>query len=1119
MKKISRYLVIFLFALLSLSGLGQQLEKQFQKRDEVFFTFRISSKSDLKEVNNMISIDNVKGDSVWAYANLRQFLQFLKLNFQPVILPHPGDGPGVVMKDYDQIRSSPLTVWTAYPTYDAYVQLMTDFQTNYPAICQVTTIATLTNTYHRKLMVAKISDNVATDEAEPEFLYTSSMHGNETAGYILMLDLIDLLLSSYGTNPEITDLVNNMEIYICPLANPDGTYYGGNSTVTGSRRGNYNNIDLNRNYPDLVSGDHPDGNAWQEETVAFMNFATAHHFVAGSNFHGGTEVVNYPWDTKSALTADDTWWQYVSKEYVDSARTHGNSSYMTVLYSSGITNGFVWYEANGTRQDYMNYWHHCREHTIELSSSYVLPTTQMQNYWNYNYRSLILYMKQARYGIHGIITSGVTGLPVAAKVVVSGHDFDNSEVYSSSNNGDYHRLIKGGTWTLVVSADGYTTKTITGVVVSDHATTNLDIQLWPGPSVVTQAATSVTGTTATLNGTVNPNGLSVSYAFEWGTTTSYGNSTTSTSAGSGTSAVAVNAALTGLSSGTTYHYRLTATNSYGTTYGSDMTLSTTCGTYNTLPFTESFTSTSLPTCWTQADNSGNGQIWQFGTITGYTGYNPSLTGNYAYLNSDYFGSGYTQNVDLITPTFDLSAYSAVTLGFKHYFRSYSGSSGKVYYSINNGSSWTLITTFSSSTANPATFSQAISAVAGQSQVKFKWNYTGSNAWYWAVDDVSITGTLGTPVVSTTTPGSITTTSAASGGTVSSQGSATVSARGVCWSTSVNPIVSGSHTTDGSGTGTFTSSITGLTPGILYHVRAYATNSYGTAYGTDLTFTTSAAPTLSVTPSNQNVTNPAGSTSFSVTTTAAWTASSDQSWCSVTPSGTGNGTITANYTQNNTLSQRVANITVTVTGLTPVTVTVRQDGLPNISVTLNIFLEGLYAGNGVLNAARDANGVHWTDPVADKIDVELHSGSNYSTTVYSATNINLTTSGTAAFTIPTTYNSNYYIVIRHRNSILTVSSTPISFSTGIVSYSFTDMGSRAYGSNLVTLQDGKFAIHAGDANQDGIINSADIILIDSDAATFLSGYLVSDINGDGVTDATDLILADQAAGSFISSITP
>ena len=91
--------------------------------------------------------------------------------------------------------------------------------------------------------------------------------------------------------------------------------------------------------------------------------------------------------------------------------------------------------------------------------------------------------------------------------------------------------------------------------------------------------------------------------------------------------------------------------------------------------------------------------------------------------------------------------------------------------------------------------------------------------------------------------------AISGGNVTSDGGASVVARGVCWNTSPNPTIVNSKTTDGSGTGTFTSNLTSLNPNTIYYVRAYATNNVGTTYASELSFTTSVVsvlPTLAVT---------------------------------------------------------------------------------------------------------------------------------------------------------------------------------------------------------------------------------------------------------------------------------
>jgi uncharacterized protein (TIGR02145 family) len=110
-----------------------------------------------------------------------------------------------------------------------------------------------------------------------------------------------------------------------------------------------------------------------------------------------------------------------------------------------------------------------------------------------------------------------------------------------------------------------------------------------------------------------------------------------------------------------------------------------------------------------------------------------------------------------------------------------------------------------------------------------------------------------PVVTTSAVSAITQTTAICGGDVTSEGTDTVIARGVCWNTTVNPVINDSHTTDGLSTGSFVSNITGLSAYTTYHLRAYATNSAGTGYGNDFSFTTPAT-SLSVTDLDLNLYN-------------------------------------------------------------------------------------------------------------------------------------------------------------------------------------------------------------------------------------------------------------------------
>jgi hypothetical protein len=459
----------------------QTLDDLFLKNREIYFSFQIFDKDEIQVLTRIISIDNVKGNEVYAYANREEFSRFLDLGYTYTILPHPGtllSESELNMGGNQKILHSG-TIWNFYPTYDQYVAYMQGFASDHPDICRLDTFGTTTQ--GRLLLAVKLSDSVNVNRGKPEFLYTSTMHGDETCGYILMLHLIDSLVSGYGSVPRITNLLNNYQIYINPLANPDGTYHGGNNTVNGAQRYNANGVDLNRNFPDPAAGPHPDGNAWQLETMAFMHYDSIHHFVMSANYHGGSEVVNYPWDTWDTLYkkhADDTWFKFVSHEYADTAHQYSPVGYMTDL-DNGITNGYAWYQVEGGRQDYTTYFHYGREVTIELSYTKILPASKLISYWNYNKRSFLDYIEECAYGINGKVMDTVTGNPIKAKVFITLHDIDNSYEYSDTASGWYYRPIAQGTWALTFTCSGYYSETIHGINVTNRNTTRLNVRMVP----------------------------------------------------------------------------------------------------------------------------------------------------------------------------------------------------------------------------------------------------------------------------------------------------------------------------------------------------------------------------------------------------------------------------------------------------------------------------------------------------------------------------------------------------------------------------------------------------------------------------------------------------------------
>ena len=462
-----------------------QLFDQYENGGEIYFRLK-NENLNLEFLTNIISIDHkTNGEWVYGYANEEDYKEFSLLNLNLEPLQHPGTLISPKMKN--KIYQKQANDWDYYPTYEAYVDLMYQFQANYPDLCTVVNIGQTVE--GRDLLFARISDNAGWDEGEAQFMYTSSMHGDEVAGYILFLRLIDYLLTNYGTNDQVTYLVNNLDIWINPLANPDGTYNGGNNTLNGATRFNANNVDLNRNYPDPEDGPHPDGKAWQPETMAFMQLAEQNHFLMSANCHGGAEVFNYPWDTWPQLHADDDWWYYVGREWADTVHAYGPPGYFNDL-NNGVTNGYQWYTTNGCRQDYMTFFHRGREFTLEISSIKVLPESLLPQYWEYNYRSFLNYMKQALFGMQGTITDSITGLPLGASVYIENHDTEDSWLGSNPIDGWFFRPVFEGAYDLTVFSPGYDAKNFTNVEVINQQSTLLNIELVPSESTIEENSIS-----------------------------------------------------------------------------------------------------------------------------------------------------------------------------------------------------------------------------------------------------------------------------------------------------------------------------------------------------------------------------------------------------------------------------------------------------------------------------------------------------------------------------------------------------------------------------------------------------------------------------------------------------
>jgi len=409
--------------------------------------------------------------------------------------------------------------------------------------------------------------------------------------------------------------------------------------------------------------------------------------------------------------------------------------------------------------------------------------------------------------------------------------------------------------------------------------------------VATYPASSITSTSATLNAIISSLGSTpvTSYGFCWNTTGTPTISDTKIDKGAISATGAFTHSLSDLTQGTTYYVRAYATNSLGTVYGNELLLKTYNGTatdidgnvYNTVTIgTQTWMVENLKTTkyndGTPVPNVTDNTVWHGLLTPAYCWYNNDAT---TYKNT--YGAlynWYTVNTAKLAPVGWHVPTDAEWTALENYLMAngfnYDGTTTGNKYAKSLAATTNWITDAGTgvigndlSKNNSTGFSSLPGGVRDYYHDGAFGDVGGSAAWWsstqYATTDAAMfrgmystfssvgrynhfmsngfsvrcvkdTDTLPTLITSPTT--AITETSAISGGNITSDGGAIVTARGVCWSTTTNPTIANSYSTDGIGTGVFTSLLTGLTAGITYYVRAYATNSAGTSYGSEVSFT-------------------------------------------------------------------------------------------------------------------------------------------------------------------------------------------------------------------------------------------------------------------------------------------
>ncbi|XP_010775660.1 carboxypeptidase Z isoform X1 [Notothenia coriiceps] len=356
------------------------------------------------------------------------------------------------------------------------------------------------STEGRDLLVIEFSKNPGQHELlEPEIKLVANMHGNEVLGRQLLVYMAQYLCSEYLLgNQRIQTIINTTRIHILASMNPDGYELAASEVEDNNDpelsnqeghllngwtngRTNAQNLDLNRNFPDLTSIfyrnrrsrhyriDHipiPDAYWFGKvapETYAVMKWIRSLPFVQSASLHGGDMVISYPFDFSRhpqeermfSPTPDEQVLKQLARTYADAHETMSNNDTercgANFYRTRGIINGALWYSFAGGMSDF-NYLHtNCLEITVELGCDKFPSEAELYPEWKRNKEALLSFMESVHRGIKGVVTdldgNGIKGATISVRGI--------KKDVTTAEDGDYWRLLNPGTHILTATAKGY----------------------------------------------------------------------------------------------------------------------------------------------------------------------------------------------------------------------------------------------------------------------------------------------------------------------------------------------------------------------------------------------------------------------------------------------------------------------------------------------------------------------------------------------------------------------------------------------------------------------------------------------------------------------------------------
>lgn len=427
----------------------------------------VRSSADVQELDALgVIINQVYRDHVVAEIEHGLYAEVESRGYVPVLLQQNIDE--VYLRNF-QTRSDRSQYLTYEQIRDSLITLATNFE-----ICHLETLGLSHG--NRLLLAMRISDNADIDETEPALHLEGNIHGNEKIAWAVNFLMISYLAQEYDNDPAVQELVDNREIWIAPLVNPDG--------YVNSSRYNGRGVDLNRNWGWMWGDAYNCGSDFMSENEAwyFGEHFWRHPFVMYASYHAGTIYISEPWSYTTYLQPpEQNLIHHLSAGYAS------NTGYPYGQGSIGM------YPISGCTKDY-DYgcggeigW------SIEVCYQKTPHPDSIDVIFERDKPSMLWLMHKAEQGIHGIVTDSLGSDPLRAIILVGPNNWHS---YACPVNGDFHRFYLPGTYDVTVMAPGYDSKTFDDVVVpsgTPDSAVYIDVGLVPNPDMPLYA-TRVMGT-------------------------------------------------------------------------------------------------------------------------------------------------------------------------------------------------------------------------------------------------------------------------------------------------------------------------------------------------------------------------------------------------------------------------------------------------------------------------------------------------------------------------------------------------------------------------------------------------------------------------------------------------